>query len=722
MIINSSNNLYVPPGGGGSVETEIALSLALAGDLDVSVQAPQIPVEIGLSIALSGDVSTETETRQVRRSLALAVGVSGDLQVQAQSEHSINLSLSLNGDLIPSVRLALVQPEPITPEIGEDAFDKPYYTARLLDNTSAEIEITDATIEAPKAAVGKRVSITVAKKDLSLITPDKTYTFQVGTRPTPLGTITWEPIIQNAPMVTRNFSRGINGNLPADTLSFGAIETLKDRLNRFPIKSRIYYNSNKTEVDLSTLEKIYDTAGEEIQTLVFQRSSLDLYYILKQIKAILGFDSIETNLPNFELASFFLSYTQSYLQAISGVIGIFEPIYFTVGNTLWILDKSAALPDDFAPRAIVPSNITNWQCVIPEASPLDGYELNYIDSNTTADTFVDRLIQTTEETGTYGEADFTRTEINTTWRDWKNSSDLTQVLRSDLIREVHSTYDNLLNLTARETNTHTYDFQGKRTNSSRTREARVPDLENSGAAALLTVKRETQSVFYTSDPRSARRVMQSKVITQVRGLIAVDSENTYFDEDGNQVPYKKDFEKVHEAGNLTLSMTTEFGLISTVQETLTPLGNNQYEVRYSGYDHLLNKPINPLTEPKTGDVSLSAIGGRSRKKVVWRPSVTQATRTGNAVEPISAGELPYVFAKPLLERKLVRRDEGKQSGGINIIGYHSSIDRGVFLTILDRDGENSLGKFIAEGYRVNFNNINQPGQQRVTTDIEVSEI
>lgn len=40
------------------------------------------------------------------------------------------------------------------------------------------------------------------------------------------------------------------------------------------------------------------------------------------------------------------------LQEERGLIGIFEPIFFTQGNVLWILDRTQGLPEDFEPVGI----------------------------------------------------------------------------------------------------------------------------------------------------------------------------------------------------------------------------------------------------------------------------------------------------------------------------------------------------------------------------------
>jgi hypothetical protein len=198
-------------------------------------------------------------------------------------------------------------------------------------------------------------------------------------------------------------------------------------------------------------------------------------------------------------------------------------------------------------------------------------------------------------------------------------------------------------------------------------------------------------------------------------LIAIDASNQYFEAD-----FKQDFLEAHKTGNLAAEMTTEFGLIKTVTETLTPLGNNQFVVRTQTIDHLRGAVTRSESEPRTGDASLNGIGGKQKQLRIWAEGVTQATRSGKPIESFNVGELPLKFAKPLAERRLAARNARKASGTIQIAGFDESVERGVFFRVLDPQS-NSRGVFLAEGYSVQGTNLGTP-DQRVTTSIEVAQI
>jgi hypothetical protein len=715
MIINSSSNLYGQEGAGGNVSAPIALSLALSGEMAGNVRARVVRRSIALEAGLAGELVGQVRQHVIRRAISLGLNLSGGLTGGTQRLTSINLSLALSGELSGRVALALVIPEPILNETAENAFSSLSYAARLLGD-NIEIPITSALIEASKGEIGKKVSCQIAKKQLSLITLDKTYTFQIGIRSSPLSAPEWQTILEDAPLDSRSLSRAWANRSPSDSLSFGAISPFADKLNRYPLVNTILYDPNKTEVSADEIEPLLDNNGDAIQTQAIAVSGLNLYHILERVRAACGFSALETNIPNYEIARADFLITQNYRASVAPFIGVFNPLYFTVSNVLWILDKTAAIPDEFEPRAIVADNVENLTVSIPSGARLDGFEVTYIDSNSAANFYVTRVEQTTEESGTFGDEQFTRTEIVRNFRDWKNTENADVVLRSELISETHSTYDNQLTLIGRTQETHVYDAQGKQKSSQRTVEAQVPNLVDEGTAALLTVRTETQTISYKPDPRNTLRFVQNKIVTQIRGLIAIDSENKYFDED-----FKQDFVEANKAGNLTAEMTSEFGPIKTVTETLTSLGNGQYQVRVTTVDHVRNTTTNSLSEPRTGDATLSAVGGRSRKMIVWREGVTQENREGYPIEPVSAGEVPTAFFISLFQRLLERRAEGKQEGSVSVIGFDESLERGVFFTLEDRD-ESILGRFITEGYRVRLENLADPYNQKVTTEIECSEL
>jgi hypothetical protein len=639
----------------------------------------------------------------------VSLHVAGDLAPRVRNARTIDLRMKIGGDLIPQIRLSLSDPEPILNEIAPDAFQYRFTAWRLIKNGAGEVPISGFTIQGAKGFIGKTVNFELADKNPVWIDREATYTFEFAKYNKLSEPRIWNQLFSNLKIESGNLSFArLN-----DSLSFGALEPLADKLSRFPSETKIFYDPSKTSVDLTSLEKLYDAEGVVIPVTATAKSGLSLYSLFDYLKQKLGFSGVETNVPNYPLTRADFSESQSYAGAIAPFVGVFEPVFFTVGNVLWILDKTAAIPEDFTPSAVTADNFLNWSEQF-SGQMLDGLTLVYIDSNS-ADFYVDRIVQTTDETGAFGAANFTRTETARTFRDHKHTDNPNIVLRTELIKEVVSVYNSSLELIGRETRNNTFDAQGKPTNASVKIESKTPNLTLNGTPFLQTVKEENQSIFYVSDSKNPRRQMQSKIVTQTRGMIALDEVNEYLNE-----IFKQDFIEAHKAGNLTTDMTVEFGLIKTVTETLTPLGNNQFVVRTQTIDHLRGAVTRSESEPRTGDASLNGIGGKQKQLRIWAEGITQATRTGKPIESFNVGELPLKFAKPLAERRLAARNARKASGTISIAGFDESVERGVFFRVLDCQG-NSRGVFLAEGYSVQGTQLGTP-EQRVTTSVEVAQI
>lgn len=650
-----------------------------------------------------------------------SVSIGGNLNVAGASPQAATFRVKIGGDLNVRGQFVFEIPEPILDEIDENAFAVQIYSARLLDEHNQEILISDAVTDQPKGEIGERVSLTVGKKDLNLVALDKTYTFQIGRWENLQDAINgdepeWETICENARLHSRSFSIGRGGKRPTDNLTFDIIESNKNRLNYFPPRNYILFDSLQIDVETDDIERTYTSDGDYIKTTANAFPNLTFYKILNFIKERCGFSGIDARLPNFPVLRADFPFDRSYAASLAAIAGMYQLIFsVSEENVLIVKTKFSELAEDFEPRELTIFDYSQLSLQIANSAHVDGIRLIFTDSNALADYSIDRLVQTSEQTGDFGDDDYTRTDITRTYRDWFYDDQPDTPVRTELVREVHSTYNSELDLIGRETNDYIYDAQGKRTNSSRNIESRVPDLETDGNLSLLTVREENQSVFYATDSRRPNRQIQSKTITQISGLVSVDAENQYFDQD-----FKQDFLKAHESGNLSVDMTSFFGAIKTVTETLTPLGNNQFEVRTSVIDHLRNASTSAISEPKTGDASLNGTGGRARRFIIWADGVSTNQRTGGEIIELVGGELPHEFLTALGETILYRRLNGFQDGSVTVPGYHRSLDRGVYFRVFDRDG-NTLGRFIAEAVQTTFSNLGTKNQIVMTT-VQISEV
>ncbi|MCD9186692.1 MAG: hypothetical protein LUM44_09675 [Pyrinomonadaceae bacterium] len=699
--------------GGESSDYVLDVTLDFSVTANYEIRTRRLLSEIDAVLSSSAEVDFTIKSRRVFYPLDISVNIGGDIFPSRYREMSLNPRFTLGGDLTPEVKLRLSEPPPILTEISSGAFSSRVYRARLFAD-NVEIPISAATVESPRGVIGKRVRLQLAKKDISLVTPAKSYKFQLGRAATPSDNLIWTTILETGVLDERSFSITWGNSAPNDELTFGTLAPIADKLNRFPAENIVFYDPLKTEFKASEIETIPIESGGFVGTNAVAINYLTFYKILPQIRKNLGVSSINTNIPNFEIDRLDFPITSSFLESLSGILGAFEPLFFHAGNVLWILDKTAAIPEDFEPTGLPLAKLASVNLRIESQRALDGFLLNYVDSSANANYFTDRVLSAVvEESGSYGASNYVKTETVRTYRDWKNTSDPNLVLRTELLKEVRSTYDNFLFLIGRETETHNFDSSGKRKGTLRQVETLVPYVEDDGAKVLLTVREENQEIFYRTDPNQPKRYYQEKIVTQIRGLIAVDSENTYFDE-----PFKQDYLDANKAGNLSVNMTTEFGVIKTVTETMLPLGPNRYQVRISTVDHLRNATSNVASEPRNGDATLNNAGSKQKRLLILKEGLT--ARTGKAIENFAAGIVPLEFAKPLCKRILKRRNDKKHSGSVTAIGFDESIERGTFLTLYNRNGE-AFGKFVIEGFTINLENLGTPNQ-RVNTNLEIYEV
>lgn len=656
----------------------------------------------------------------------IGLSLSGSVAGGGQPINQVNLRLKLGGTVTGGSRFVLTTPSPILTQLDENAFAGRFYTARLLNGSGQSVLIEEARIDKPKDAIGERVSIVVGKKMLSEINPDESYTFQIGTRTTVNGAISWETIVNEGKVNSRQYQMAKRNNLPADALTFETLETKKNKLNRVPMKNFIFYDSTRTTVENSEIEKIYDSNGDYIRTQKVGYTKLTLYKIFAFVaqKCGLVFDSqTSTNIPNFEIARADLGYKQSYREFLNGLCGQYKPLIRVLGgDVLRIQTKFAGLPADFSPRSLTIDSYNDLQLTLAETTDVACVEVTYVDSQTQSNAFFDENEPVEiSENNEFGDDDFSETRISRKYRSWYHTSNPSRILDKKLISEVISTYVGGV-LTDRETTQYFYDGQARQTGMTQTIESTVPDLQlDPPEAVLLETKVARQSQVWQTDARNFRRVYPKRITTQVRGLIATDSENQAIGKSGELEDYSQDFEKVYEHGNLTPTMASSFGPIETTVKTLTPLGNGQWEWRIEVRDDIRGKTKLRDTEAVTGDPTINSVGATSRQFIIWRDGETIAGYDGGEIMQLSVGELAFEFAEALATFMMQRRIDGKQDGTVQIPGYDKSLDRGTHFIIKDRAGAD-ICRVVCEGVSTVFGRLGAAREQRVLTTVNISEV
>jgi hypothetical protein len=594
-------------------------------------------------------------------------------------------------------------PTPIATTLGAGAFAQnsfPAKPAKLYIN-DVETDFISAEINAPRKSLGKSLQITLARAELAQLPTDAVFRFEIIKKVSGVEVVT--EILDGATLLGKNYSVSFE----RDSLSFTTLEPLADKLSLSPKNNLIVFDGNRSTVATEEIENLYTNTDEFITTTARDLRPLTLYKLLDiAFKEGCGFASVKTNLPNYQIVRCDFSVTQSYTDAVAAFVGVFEPEIFAVGDVIWILDTTAAIPTGFEVETLQANRYSGFnQTTQNPFAGADGIILQYL---TPAGSFYqDReLDPITETSGEYGTAGYTETTTVKTLREWKDFSNPLIILRSEVRSEIRETVVDST-LVGRETAEYTFDKLGRATGYTKTLEARMPDVDNSNLPTLLQTRSESQIISYKTNPFASRQTYQSRIETRVSALMAVDAENTALDAAGEDSSYKQDYEKVFEAGNLKTGMTSEFAVIETGITQFIPKRNGQVEIREERFDALRGKPKAPRTESRSGDVSVQ---NRERQQtlVIFKEGVTQDDRTGR-LETLNAGELPRFFAEPLAERKLAEVE--KSSGQIEVPGFEPSLERGILFDLRDRDNE-TFGNFLTSGFRVNI----QPASIKTTID------
>lgn len=700
-IINSSEYLY------GAIwrDASFDIEIEIAADFAPVVYNPFVDAEFDARIELSGDFNAVSHSPFIDASFDVAIELAGDFIADAfyPGDAAFDCEIAADFDFEADASLALSSPPPITETVSPLAFSNQFYKQRpRLFINGVRTPFLSAEIIAPGKTLGKSVAVELARADLAQIPADAVFRLEIyrwnG------ATLDTFVVADGGKLTGRSF-RMSNGR---DGLSI-SIKTAADQLDKCPVNNLIVYDPAKTSVETSEIEAIPTSTGEFVGT---SKSAVGVLSLKKLLEVAFvegcGFSSVITDIPNYEITRCDFSVTGTYASAVAPFIGVYEPEFSVKDNVLTIRKTIDPLPLDFTPNALYASRYPNFtESADYSSSNIDGFLINYTARAGTS--FFDRNLPEEIEPsgGQFGDADFTETRINRKMRDWYEDG---AVVRSELKQETRETKRAGVTV-GMEILINSFDALGRNKGYSRELHARMPDVSSGGVPLLLKTREEAQKITYKSNPFAPRQTIQSKIETSVRGLLAIDSDNTALDANGEDAPYLQDYEKVFEAGNLKKEMTSAFQTLENTVEYFRPTAAGQIECRTERFDALRGKPKPPISDVRSGDISVPNFT-KQKTKTIFKSGVTQATRTGKPLVPLNVGELPLFFAEPLANWLLAN---GRITANVEITGYDESIERGVFFALKGREAED-LGNYLISGYRV----LIEP--EKITTTIDALKV
>lgn len=562
----------------------------------------------------------------------------------------------------------------------------------ILDDTTS-IPIKSFNYNEGKNDVGNSLRIELAKiENYADILAASKFTFRVGSVVDAV--TTWHNYIEDGILDSLGYSITRQSNAPITQIDFSNKSSVVLKLTRNPKRDLVIYNPIQVSVSSTDFEILHDVEGNDYLTELFPIAGLMLYDLFQNIFVTrLGFTSYITNIPNYPIKRVDFSFTETYLSSIAGLIGMFEPMIFEYQNKVWILDSTNVLPSGFPPSLQLGiANSTSIK-LNQNHDKIDAYFLFYNENGLNFDFLTSRTDTFIEETGQFVDGNYTRTEITKTIQEYRRNEQPLLVIKSDILRERRETFDNLGALINRSIEEFTYDGQGRQTFSVKTQSGLIPDVETDGELTFLDTYEERISIQYGPDPFQPSRIMALSTWIDVRGLIAVDGENLFFD-----APFKLDYMEALKSGNLKSGMTREFGLIKMTREQVTPLPNGQCQVETRVRDYIRNVVSRDQTEPRAGDFTINGSISRQRKVLVPYAS-DSLTKENPIIKRLSVGDLPTQYAIALANRKLKRQNGGPTDGVVGIPGTNFYLRRGLPVEISNASN-GSMGNFLIEGFSV----------------------
>lgn len=511
----------------------------------------------------------------------------------------------------------------------------------------------------------------------------------------------WQTIITAGEIVAVEEKIAWNSG-PTDTRQIQIIDSA-DRFVRAPDTPIILYDPTLEQIGpIDT--GLTDESGTRVYAKTIPVAGMTLHDVLDYVYVQgCGFTRIETTVPAISIARVDISIEGGYHQSVQPFLAPFDPLMF-VDHTgaLWILDSNAPVPATLASGAFE-LTVSDYQWLETgfKHEPVSGLIVSYQD-DTSGDFYTERIEQETPiEAGRAGDPDYTQTTITRRIREWRTQIQPTRIVREQLLETTEETRDSRGELVSRIRQQERYDSLGRKNGHTRTVYARIPNATLDGLE-LAEVEREECSIFYGPHPLRPREIVQTRSITQVRGLVYVDTQNQYLAQ-----PFKLQLLDAHRSGliaePLAPGQNLENAPLRTITETLRIRSDGEIDVVRTVIDHLARTVERTAATPRTGEIRITddvrgarvmLSRGTPGKWLVW-----------------DAGRMPFYMAIELGRRRLAKLD--RRAARARLPRWDPAIRRGLICQMRDRVGD--LGTFIITGYSVN-------GGSEIVMDLELHEV
>jgi hypothetical protein len=569
------------------------------------------------------------------------------------------------------------------------------YTSRLVVD-GVEVPIIRANINAPDGALGIELSVILARPDVSQVTSSSTTNFDIGIWAG--GAWKWINLLTGARMSGRGARYANEEKLPADSVEVTFVDVMGDRWNRAPGTNTILYDPQTVDApttDTISQQTIFDGNGAAkvpVYSAIYGMRLKDVIHAAYVEGS--GFDSVVTNIDNFPVEQVVFSLTGGYDAGVRPLLAPFEPIFFTIGNTLWIVSLDNPLPAGFAAQDFPASKVVEIDDQLPQREPVNAL-LVHLKDNGTGEYVTEREeAPPAVPSGTFGAPGYTETETTRRVREYRNFLTPTVIQREEEAFLKVRVLDFEFNEISIDTRTSYFDARNRPTGYSRIVHSRLPDLNDPAKPLVLQkAEEETQTITYAPHPLNPQRDVQSRIVTEISGLIITDNDNQYLGK-----PYKISLHNGHKSGYVNAdadasSQISSFGALKTVTETLRVQGGQVVRDRRVT-DHVANVVDPPTTQVLPGDASFNPrTEGRTRTVLL---TIAGTEASGRRAADFDGTGLPTDIAMKLAAKRLAGLSNPPRAASAPMAFFDVVMRRGLDLQLPARSG--SLGTYIVRGY------------------------
>jgi hypothetical protein len=484
------------------------------------------------------------------------------------------------------------------------------------------------------------------------------------------------------------------------------------RLRAAPTRDLILYDSAQATLATTDFEPIPDIYGNQYYPELKAINRMTLYDVLHEIFVTrCGFGGIETNIADYRVSRVQLEAGQRYLEAVGGVIGMFRPSFELSGNTLIIRDTTEPYdtgdPDPLELKISEAFPITIG--IDRDFRRIDVMKIFYAVNKREWDYSVTRQDTVTTPYGSFGDANYQEVTVTRNWVDYFRNSNPFTAVDSDLVSIQTTTVKNGQTI-FESTETFAYDGFGNEQSREKNYSKRLPDLENGGGPAMLTVKTENENWNYQTHPFIPKAQYVARHEIYERGMQVTDAANPQLGED-----WKRDYETAYRGGNLADGMTVTLSPLRTFVEQFRPLRGGKAEVTVYEVDEASGSPVVLRNETQVVPGELAQNAATKTQLPMYVTIDGETVADGVYFEQMNTGELPLGPSMALAQRiiRLSRREPRTITQ--EIAGLRRDIKKGSPFAPKGR-GDEDLGKYRVASIRIRGN------WRQFTTSIEGDEI